>query len=420
MNEVRNILVGFDFGEKVSQLCYYDRREGEPVSLPVKVGTGQYTFPNVLSKKPGEEEWHFGLEVEYFVEQQDEIPVENLYTLCLKQETVEVDGATWKVGELLGKFIGNALRILGVPDLVKSINGLMITTPVLTRPMVENIRVACREMGFPRNRCFLQDYEESFYYHTLYQKPEIWSRSVGLFVFDKDEVSYAKLEMDRSTRPVHVGVRRGGHITLHTEYMQRDVDFCQFVTESVGSEVYSSIYLVGEGFERDWAEKSVAELCKHQRRVFYGNNLFSKGACYAAKEKTEERNLKGYLYVGNDLVRENVGMEMTVFGTPAYHPLIVSGVNWYEAMGDCEIILDDTRELEFVVSDMENTGKVRYSMPLPGLPDRPAKATRLHIHLEFTAADECRIDVTDMGFGDLYPSSNLTWHETMKSRGAEE
>ena len=37
MNEVRNILVGFDFGEKVSQLCYYDRREGEPVSLPVKV-----------------------------------------------------------------------------------------------------------------------------------------------------------------------------------------------------------------------------------------------------------------------------------------------------------------------------------------------------------------------------------------------
>ena len=30
MNEVRNILVGFDFGEKVSQLCYYDRREENP------------------------------------------------------------------------------------------------------------------------------------------------------------------------------------------------------------------------------------------------------------------------------------------------------------------------------------------------------------------------------------------------------
>lgn len=138
--------------------------------------------------------------------------------------------------------------------------------------------------------------------------------------------------------------------------------------ESLENEVYSSIYLVGDGFEREWAEKSVAELCKHQRRVFYGNNLFSKGACYAAKEKTEERNLKGYLYVGNDLVRENVGMEMTVFGTPAYHPLIVSGVNWYEAMGDCEIILDDTRELEFVVSDMENTKKSAYQYVSAGTP----------------------------------------------------
>ena len=63
-------------------------------------------------------------------------------------------------------------------------------------------------------------------------------------------------------------------------------------------------------------------LCRHQRHVFYGNNLFAKGACYGAKEKVEERNMKGYLYVGGDLVRINVGMEMTVFGTPAYHSLI--------------------------------------------------------------------------------------------------
>ena len=88
-------------------------------------------------------------------------------------------------------------------------------------------------------------------------------------------------------------------------------------------------------------------------------------------------------------------------------------------MGDCEIILDDTRELEFVVSDMENTRKVRYSMSLPGLPERPAKATRLHIHPEFTGVDEWRLMWTDMGFGDLIRQASI-WHETMKSRGAEE
>lgn len=420
MNEVRNILVGFDFGEKVSQLCYYDRREGEPISIPIKVGTGQYTFPNCLSKKTGEEEWHFGLEVKYFVEQKDEIKVEDLYAICLEKETIEVDGTDWKAGELLGRFIGNTLRLLGVPDYVKSISGLTITTPVLTRPMVENIRVACQYLGFSPKRYFLQDYEESFYYHTLYQKPEIWSRNVGIFQFDQDQVTYAKLEMDKKTKPIQVGIRRGGCVQLNQEERKRDVDFCDFIDASIGTDIYSTIYLVGEGFQRDWAKQSIALLCKHQRRVFYGNNLFAKGACLTAKEKTEERNLKNYLYIGNDLVRNHVGMEMTVFGTNAYHPLIHAGVNWYEAMGDCEILLDDVRELVFVVSNMDHTKKIRYSMDLPGLPKRPAKATRLHLHLEFTSAKECLVEVTDLGFGDLYPSSGLVWREMIKSQGAQE
>lgn len=414
MNEVRNIIVGFDLGEKVSQLCYYDRRAGEPVSLPMKVGTGQYTFPNCLSKKPGEEEWHFGLEVEYFVSQQEEIYLDNLYEICSRQKTVLVDGEERKAGELLGMFIANALRILGVPDPVKSISGLMITTPHLTREMVENVRDACWHMGFARNRCFLQNYEESFYYHTLYQKAEIWSRKVGLFTFDQDQVSYSSLEMDRKTKPVQVQVKKGKSVSLHTDPVERDFDFYELIQESLGNEVFSSIFLVGDGFDKEWASRSVPLLCRHQRHVFYGNNLFAKGACYGAKEKVEERNLKGYLYTGSDLVRINVGMEMLVFGTPAYHSLISAGVNWYEAMGDCEILLDDTKELTFVVTDMENTRKDRYSMSLPNLPQRPPKATRLHLHLEFEAADRCRIDVEDMGFGEMYPSSGLVWHEMMK------
>ena len=413
MNEVRNIIVGFDLGEKVSQLCYYDRREGEPVSMPMKVGSGQYTFPNCLSKKPGEEEWHFGLEVEYFVSQQEEIYLDHLYELCSNERPVNVDGQERKVGELLGIFIGNALRILGVPDPVKSISGLMITTPKLTKAMVENIRVACEYMGFSRNRCFLQDYEESFYYHTLYQKVDIWSRNVALFTFDQDEVAFSKLVMDKKTKPIQVSVKRGKRVTLHQEAVERDFDFYELIQESIGNEVFSSIFLVGEGFDREWAVRSVPLLCRHQRHVFYGNNLFAKGACYGAKEKVEERNLKGYLYAGNDLVRLNVGMDMMVFGTPAYHSLISAGVNWYEAVGDCELLLDDTEELTFVVSNMDNTKKERYSMALPGLPKRPPKATRLHLHLEFESASLCRIDVEDLGFGEMYPSSGLKWQETM-------
>ena len=101
-------------------------------------------------------------------------------------------------------------------------------------------------------------------------------------------------------------------------------------------------------------------------------------------------------------------------GAKGYYSLISAGVNWYEAMGECEIILDDVDFLEFLVSDMEASKKERYSMKLNNLPTRPPKATRLHLHLEFENVHQCRIEVKDVGFGELYPSSGLVWHETIE------
>ena len=36
MNETRNIIVGLEIGKNQSQICYYDRREKEPISVSVK------------------------------------------------------------------------------------------------------------------------------------------------------------------------------------------------------------------------------------------------------------------------------------------------------------------------------------------------------------------------------------------------
>lgn len=41
---------------------------------------------------------------------------------------------------------------------------------------------------------------------------------------------------------------------------------------------------------------------------------------------------------------------MRVMGSPAFYSLIESGSNWYECSASCELILDDTSELVFVVS----------------------------------------------------------------------
>ena len=90
----------------------------------------------------------------------------------------------------------------------------------------------------------------------------------------------------------------------------------------MGNEIYSSVFLVSEEFDLAWADNSLRQLKKKQRRIFGGTNLFAQGACFSAREKVEERRLKGYLFLGNDLVRYNIGMEMTISGSPAYYALI--------------------------------------------------------------------------------------------------
>jgi len=414
MNEVRNIIVGFDFGEKVSQICYYDRTEGEPVSLSVTAGQSQYTFPTILSKKPGEDVYHYGTEAEYFGIHKDEILIDNLYELCLIEKGASIDNEEIRPAYLLKVFIGNVLKMLGVADPIKSISAIMITTPRLTRGLVENIRQAYALLGFDRARCFLQGYEESFYYHTMSQKPELRSRKTALFCFDKDDVEYKELAVDKQTKPALVTVQRGPRAVLSQDPKDRDQEFYDLIRESFGNEVYSSVFLVGEGFDKSWAVKSIPLLCRNHRHVFYGNNLFCKGACYAAKEKAEDKALKEYLYAGEDLVKSNIGMEMTISGIPAYYSMIEAGVNWYEALHECEIMLNDTQELVFIITGMDPGVKNKCSMPLPGLPKRPVKATRLKIRIEYESAHCCNIEVEDLGLGELYSASGLTWKETMR------
>ena len=50
--------------------------------------------------------------------------------------------------------------------------------------------------------------------------------------------------------------------------------------------------ITGEGFDQQWAQQSVKLLCHQGRKVFYGNNLFAKGACIAGKDRLEDKKIK--------------------------------------------------------------------------------------------------------------------------------
>ena len=357
--EQKNLILGFDFGEKYSQFCCYDRGTHTAVSIPVKEGEEAVEFPTAIAKKRNEETWKTGPDAEKSAHAENGIWLDNLYEICMGSRICQIENRDYTPGEVLGTFLREALKMIGIERPDQQIQAMMITTGHLTRPFVENVREAYKIIGLPRGRAYLQEHDESFYCHVLNR------------------------------------------------------DFCHLMGEAMGNEIYSSVFLVSEEFDLAWADNSLRQLKKNQRRIFGGTNLFAQGACFSAREKVEERRLKGYLFLGNDLVRYNIGMEMTINGSPAYYALIAAGVNWYEAEKECELILDGTEELEFVVSSMESGKRNRYTMKLDGLPKRPPKTTRIRLRLEYDSPVTCQITAEDLGFGDMFPASHKTWHETM-------
>lgn len=416
MNETRDLMIGIDLGKETAQICYYDRKAEEPRSLPVKVGSGQYEVPACLCRRAEQQDYCIGIEAEYFAREKGGFLVENLYEISKSRRPVQIAGEEKQPWEVLAYFLEGMLKLTGVSDVNKNIRCLTVTLESLNDIQVENLQKAGAELGIQNNSFIIMDHEESFYYYIMTQKTETWNRSVGWYSFDKNHVTFRKMVMNSSAKPILVKLEDPVETDLNdTDDEQRDADFYTFAKNTLGNELYSSIQIDGFGFDQEWAQKSVKLLCYQKRKVFYGNNLFAKGACAAGAERFLTRRLRDYRYLSSSLVRKNIGMDMRVMGAQAYHPLIEAGRNWYECQAECELILDGTEELVFIASEMgEKSEKKRIGMRLPGLPKRPNKTTRLDVKLQYISQNECEITVTDLGFGEMFPSSGKVWTEITK------
>ena len=330
MNEIRDLLIGIDIGKEYTQICYYDRKAEEARSLSMKVGTSQYEAPGCICYRTEQNDYCVGLEAQYFSREKGGIMLGNIYDICQKEESIQVAGEDKEPAELLAHFLKGMLKFLGIQDIVKNTKCMCITSPELDAIQVRNYQKACGIAGFPAEKYMLMDYGESFYYYALGQKRETWNRSVAWYAFDGDKIAFRKLTINAASRPILVNLEEPVSTTLETEDEIRDVEFCRFITKTLGKELFSSVQITGEGFDQQWAQQSVKLLCHQGRKVFYGNNLFAKGACIAGKDRLEDKKLKGYRYLSDSLVTADVGMDMRVMGSPAYYPLIEGGSNWYE------------------------------------------------------------------------------------------
>ena len=415
------MVVGYDLNNAYAQISYCMLGEDEPETVSTVAGTQQYNIPMILCKRDEVNQWFYGKEAVKYAKEIGGVKVENLLTLARIGEPVPVGSESFDPVALLTLFIRRSLSLLGLIASLDYIDGIMFTMDDLDQRMVEVFARIASNLHFRTNKIFFQSHVESFYYYTLYQEKQLWDHGVLLCDYNGEKMKLYTLDTNKKTTPVvlyievdeypemEAGLLTSGETLDDMDKRRLDQQFLEIIKEKLKGRTLSSVYLIGEGYKEEWAVESLRYLCMG-RRVFRGNNLYGKGACYGIKEKLNLTNVSNeYVFLGLDKVRANIGMKVLRRGKDSYFAVIDAGINWFEARCEYDVILEEGNSISIILTPLDGKEPREINMILEGLPSRPNRTTRLHMELKMISENEVSIDVKDMGFGDFFPTIGGEW-----------
>lgn len=412
------LMVGFDLGEEYAQISYSQGEDAE--TLSTVAGQEQYNIPAVLCKRMGANQWFYGEEAIHCADENQGILVEDLLRLAISGEPVQIDGIVFDPVSLLALFVKRALGVLSPVASPDKIYAMIITCEKLDSRLVTVLDQVVESLQLKTDRIYYQSHAESFYHYMLKQPEELWKAQVLLLEYRGTKVKSYCMGLNRRTTPVVAYVENWGYNMppydpmpedeeMRREKMERlDQEFTDIATQACKRTPVTSVYLIGEHYSNEWMKESLRNLCMG-RRVFQGNNLYSKGACYAVQERLKPSEIgKVHVFLGEEKLKSNIGMHILQQGHEIYYALLDAGVNWYEAEHTVEFYMRGGNELELDILSL--TGKENRKVPIV-LEDMLPGMSRMRAHLFLTGEKELVAEITDLGFGNFRAATEQVWRK---------
>ncbi len=277
-------------------------------------------------------------------------------------------------------------------------------------------RDAC-EAGFLPEQLLILGEEECLAHFVMHQSNDIWQHQVWYLEFGTEEIKARMIQVNKRSRPMLVQVLPPAYWYVGSlESRERDDRLLEAVRENIVNNQVSAVFVTGTDLNENDYKKSREALCS-LRRVFLGEQITARGACMVAREK--EQN-KPYLFLNEQTLLYNLGVAGIQEGEEITYTIVRAGCNWYEAKKSCEVILQGDAALDFSFCPMSGGEAIHKEMILTDFPTRPNGATRLLLEVCFHSPLQCEIKVTDLGFGEMYPASELCWTESYRIGEEEE
>ena len=416
-------IIGYELGKKHVQISYLKIGDKEPETFSTVAGQEQYNIPFVMYKQEDKNLWYIGKEALAKYEEMGGVLLTDFLENAYRQETTEVNLETYDSAALLALFVKRSLSYLSFVAPVEKQAAIMFTVETLNQKTVEVLREMVEYLQMPQVLIQFMGKEESFFYYNLHTDPSLWANRVYMYEMQENKLQSYQLYLNRQTKPVVTLIEKKEYEEFPMyeneeptgeEKEVRDQIFLEYVTEDMEEKIVSTVYLIGDGFLGEWYQKSVRFLCG-KRRVFLGNNLYSKGACFALLDKMEPTELSvSYVYLGTDKVKANVGMELIRQGAPSYLAILDGGSSWYDCKKEWDMILEGDNRLVFRITPLDGKNTTRAEIVLHGLLMNKSPLCRIRAEGYMENPTTLKLKFREMGFGEFYPSQGQYWEETIE------
>ena len=398
-----NDVIGIDIDNDYAFVSYLKNGMDKPKTISPIAASEKYAIKVELARDAKKGEWLVGKKLMEKKDDKDLMYKRDLLYKAYEEEDGDQEKKTYKQ---LGIFFGYLMSLAQQSGVNKHEAAVVITIDSITETRAKALKRALYEAGVKDSQIYMVDHKESFYFFLSNQSYERFMHDVVLYKYSNGVMREIYFSRDNSKKPALVSLeeKRIAQIAPYMDDVTKDVEFEKYLAEAFEGKKISTVYVVGEGFESDWMKNSLKVLC-NRRKVFSGKNLFTMGACCYPFEG-QKGNL---LYIGNSMMQCDFTMDIRVGGADDSISMINVGDNLYKSFCAFDVIIDDQPFITVKTKRIISNEEYENVLELNDLVERPSMATRLHITAEPVDPFHIKVSVSDLGLGELYLSSGMSW-----------
>ncbi|MDE6432940.1 MAG: hypothetical protein K2L07_01775 [Lachnospiraceae bacterium] len=413
---MKEIYLGLDLCKKNIQMSYYREDKQEPESIFQLNNMETYQLPNVMFYSLEEERWYVGNSVSTIRFKTEGVMVEDVLGSIDSDVSTIVNDNVYAPEELLLLLLEIHINEFLSRSEEYKLSGLTITIEQYHEKVYAVLQKLKESFSLSDEQFYIMSHENAFFQYVMNQDERLRNNSVAMFEYGFEGMEYYRIDRKHQGNTWIYYLSRQdmkeemSYSMLFGDVEELDRHFAELGRVKMKETYISTVYLTGPGFNDNWIEESKKVVCDG-RRVFMGQNLYTKGACYHARLGAYETG-KDCILCTEGSIPFDIGVNIGDTDARNYFQLIaLGGREWYNMKGKVTLFLDDTNRINMVYRDKITKKVQKEIIEIHGLPKRPPKTTKLSLEVELFDERMGAIVIRDVGFGKIYPTTNKIYRK---------